>query len=245
MRRKSLFAATVIALSMLAVASSALAVTEDKLVDVSGGSTIPAGRDLHFVGWVELNAVNGTGGMKCHVTVVATVTGNTGTTAHIKAITADTSKCTGTGFFTLLGCNELTSHLATATDAKGEHIWDVTATEKDFEVFNVEKEIVEGKEVNKQMVVHLRPKGACVLAGAEITMTIPSITLKPLNTTDKAAATNTLGNLGATAATGEAIAGVEVSGTGKAHTPGSELAVLVSGEFELTDADRCTWKFAA
>jgi hypothetical protein len=236
--KKSLFAVTAMALAMLAFAASAMAVTEDKLVHVSTGTTIPAGRELTGNGWAQFLATNGTGGMKCHVTSSIVTTGTTGTTGHVKSFNPVTSKCTGSGFFSFQGCNELTSDTTTNTSPHGStnYIWDATATKNDFSIFNT---------IDPHMVLHFKPKGSCVLNGSEITLTFTEITLSPLNTTNKRVVTNTAGNLGNTAATGEPIAGWELEGIGIAHIGGSEVEVKATGEFELTAADRCTWKFAA
>lgn len=231
--KKSLFAVAAMALPMMGIASPAMGVTQDKLVHVETGTTIPANREMHLVGWARF-----TGGMKCHVTATVVATGTTGTTGHVKTFTVpDTTKCTGEGFFTFQGCNELSSHTATTTNASGVHDWDVTATTNDADV---------SRTAPNQMVLHLKPKGSCVFAGSEITLTFGSITLKPLRTNPNFITTGTTGNQihETTAATGEQIAGFEISGTGTAHTPPGTVNTEASGELELTEADRCTWKFA-
>ena len=234
--KKSLLAVTAAALATMVFASSAMAVNEDKLVDVSTGAVIPENRELHLVGWAAFEDHSGNG-MRCHVTSVIKVTGNTGKTAHVRTFTVpDTTKCTGTGAFSFGNCNELVSHSTTTTNALGVHDWDITATENDADV---SKPAGTG-----EMVLHLKPKGTCFLQNQEVTLTFPSITLNPLKTGNTGTGTGNLDKLGGTALTGEPIAGVEISGTGKADILGG-LTITATGELELTSPDICTWKFAA
>jgi hypothetical protein len=235
--RRSLLAIAATALATMAFASSAMAVTEDKVVHVTTGATIPAGEELQFTGWASFT-VPGLASYKCDVTSTVAATGTTGTTGHVKVFTTNTS-CTGTGFAT--GC-QIETHESTPTNGAGEHVWDVTATENDFDVFNNDPNHDGGK-----IVLHIKYKNEglfCALRGTETTLTFDSITLKPFKTGSRVV-TDTFNKLGETAATGDPIAGVELSGVGTLDTePGDTDEVVVAGELELVEGDRCTWKFA-
>jgi len=218
MRTKmSLIAAAAMALALMGFASSAMAATDGVVRDVTNNEIIPLNHELHFVGWARFGS--GSGGMKCHVTAIAKATVSNGTTGQVTNFSIpDTTKCTGDGglaFCTLTGdqVTNLPYHL--------------TATPTDF-------------DVTGNIVIHNQFGGFCPLS--EVTLEFSEITLKPLNTTNKRAVTNTAGNLGNTAAAGEPIAGVELSGSGSSPQVG---AITAEGELELTAPDRCTWKLAS
>jgi hypothetical protein len=226
--KKSLLALAVMALTLMGVASSAMGATDGVLRDTPGGGIIEENRELHAVGWASFIEEGGPHGITCHVTSVVKVTGSTGTTGHVSNFTVpNTKNCTGTGEFT--GCifNSVTAKTTP---------WHVTVTPTDFDVTPPA-----GKEIEVEISV------SGFLCPPVVVLTLPSVTLRPLKTgTD--GVTGTAGNLGKakTIAAGEAIAGVELEGKGKAHiTPSGTVNAVVSGELELTAPDRCTWKIAA
>lgn len=225
---KSLIALAALALALTAFASSAMAATDGVLRDTPGGGIIEEGRELHGVGWASFTEEGGPHGITCHVTSVIKVTGSTGTTGHVSNFSVpNTKNCTGSGEFS--GC------IFNSVTAKNTP-WHVTVTPTDFDVTPPA-----GKEIEIEISV------SGFLCPPVVTLTLPSVTLRSLKTgTD--GVTGTAGNLakGKTTAAGEAIAGVELEGKGKAHiTPTGTVNAVVAGELELTAPDRCTWKIAS
>jgi hypothetical protein len=235
--KKSLLTLAVLALAMMGLASSAMA-SGGVVRDVKTNELIPVGRELHLVGWAKFE--NGLGGFECHVTSIIKTTANEvtgvneGNTAHVTTFTVpDTTKCKGSGF---VGPCELETHNSTTTGAKNEETWDVTATKEDFDV-----KPFHGATV---LTIHekFKTNAFCAFSGEEITLTFSEITLTPLKT-GKREVTNTANTLGETAKPGEEIAGVKISGKGTLDTAnGGKDEIEATGELELTEADRCTWK---
>jgi hypothetical protein len=236
--KKSLLTLAVTALAMMGFASSAMA-EAGHIRDVQTGLPPAEGREFHFVGWTKFETAIAS--LECHVTAVLVATGTEGRTGHIKTYTVpDTNKCKATG--ALAGC-KLTKHEATTTGPNGEETWDVTATKEDFDL------------TSSTGVIVIHDKFEGFLCPTEVTLTTEeSITLRPLKTTNKHAATNTLGNLGETAKSGEPIAGVEfhipksvkhtadITNSVGGH---SKEEITTNGELELTEPDRCTWELIA
>jgi hypothetical protein len=227
MRTKmSLIAAAAMALALMGFASSALAATDGVVRDVTDNSIIPENRELHFVGFARFDVPSVGANYRCHVTSVVKITGATGTTGHVKVFTVpDKTKCTGGG--TLANCT-LT---AFSNNTEGATPWHVTATPTDF-------------DVTGNIVINNTFGGPfCLVSGSSATLTFSAITLKPLKTGANGA-TGTANHLGTTAAAGEPIAGAEIEGTGTVSGAVSGEA-KASGELELTEPDRCTWKLAS
>jgi hypothetical protein len=228
--KKSLIALAAMAIALMGFASTAMAVVDGKIRDVTSTSTeIPNNQELHFVGAAKFsNTSTPPESHECHVTLVVKTTALGGSTGQVTNFTIpNTANCTGTGVYN--GCT-LTSHSTTNLP------YAVTTTATDFDVTGT-------------IVIHHVFSGCIV---EKTTLTFSGITLKPLSTTNKAAATNTAGNLGDTAtagtssADGHAISGVELSGTGQGHATvfGFESSenVTLSGKLELSEAaNRCTW----
>lgn len=229
--KKGLLALAVMAIAMMGFSSSATAAEGGEVRDVNN-DPIEEGKIVHYEGWA---AFDGTGSFTCHVT--ATTEAVTATTGYVTQFTVpNTEQCTGT--FPLGSC-KLKSHESTTTSSEGKETWALTATKGDFDV----------KPTNgaTKLVIHEEFEGLfCPLAGEEITLTFDEITLKPLNTENKRQVTNTAGNLGDTAALGDPISGIEISGTGKLDTEdGEEHDITATGELEVTGEDLCTWKLVA
>jgi hypothetical protein len=230
---KVLLAFAMAALALTAFASSAMA--QGQIRDVEGvHKTIENGRTLHLIGWAEFaDEAVPANGYKCDVTAILHTDVEGGTTGTITEFTIpDTTKCEGTGI--LKGC-VLTAHQSTNLP------WHVTTTTvpPDFD-------ITEGN-----IVIHNTFKaGTCepvFLLGraTEATLTFTKgITARPVKTGTEVN-TGTSNTLGATAALGDPIAGIELSGKGIAHIKfehGEQTPeVNVTGKLELTPPDRCTW----
>jgi|GEM_PF-3538964 len=227
--KKSLLAVAATALALMGVVSSASAATDGVIRDTPGGGIIEDGRELHGVGWASFTGESEPHGIKCHATSVVKVTGSTGTTGHVSNFSVpNTNNCTGTGIF-VTGC---TFKSVTSKNLP----WHLTVTPTDFDVT---------PPAGKEIEVEISVMG--FMCPPTVIVKLPSVTLKPLKTgTDKV--TGTAGNLaeGKTTAAGEAIAGVELEGKGKAQMePFGTINVTVAGEFELTAPDRCTWKITS
>jgi hypothetical protein len=223
--KKSLIVLAAMAIALTGFASSALAATDGVVRDVTDNSLIPENRELHFIGFFRFD-VPSVANFRCHVTTIVKITGATGTTGHVKTFTVpDFTKCTGGG--TLANCT--LSSFSTNTETGSP--WHVTATPTDFDV------------TGNIIISNTFASSFCLLSGKSVSLTFSSITLKPLKTGSNGA-TGTFNHLGTTAAAGEPIAGVEIEGTGTAEG-GVSGEVKASGELELTEADRCTWKLAS
>jgi hypothetical protein len=227
--KKGLIALAAMAIAMMGLASTAMAV-DGKIRDVTSTSTeIPNARELHFVGSAKFSNANmpTPDSYECHVTSVVKTTALGGSTGQVtKFEIPNTANCKGTGVFQ--GCT-LTSHSTTNLP------YSVTTTATDFDVTGT-------------IVIHNTYSGCLV---EKATLTFSTITLKPLKTGTETV-TGTSGRLGTTAAAGtssadgDPIAGVELSGTGVADITalGFETSenVTASGNLELSEAaDRCTW----
>jgi len=231
--KKSMLALAVAAMATMAFASSAMA-TDGKFRDVSGTAEMGANRELHAVGWVSF-VTSAPSSYQCHVTaIVKSTNASTGTLTKFDA--PDTTKCTGTGVFN--GC-KLKAHEPTNLP------WHVTVTDN-------------GRiDITGNIVIHLK-YSSCL--APEVTLTFEEIQLTPLATGERAV-TGTSNKLGGTAVLNEPIAGFEVDGSKVDEVPGpvtpgtahvkdifggekTEEAIL-TGELELTEADRCTWEISA
>jgi hypothetical protein len=223
---KSLIAVAATALALMGFASSAMAATDGVLRDVTTGAIIPENHELHGIGWEEFTSSIGNVG--CHMTSVIKATGSTGTTGSVTNFSIpDLTKCTYTNI--LSGC-KLT---ANTTDNLP---YQVTVTPTDFDVT--------GSILLTQTWAVSSGSGSCPIAGNN-TITATEMTLKPLKTGTRLV-TNTSGHLGETAGQNEPIAGVEMSGSAVLHTAFfGNVALTVTGELELTEPDRCTWKISA
>jgi hypothetical protein len=214
--KKNLLAMAVTAIALMGFASSAMAATDGVIRDTTNGNIIPSGTTLHMIGFTKFTAAPGS--YECHKTITIEVTGTEGKTGDVKQmLIPDLTKCVGTGF--LAGCklkSQETKNLP----------YHVTVTPTDLDVTN------NTLLVNKY--------SSCLIA--EQTLEFKEVTLKPLKT-GTTAATGTNGNLGTTAANGEAIAGFEYSANATVN-PGN-IAAIITGEFELTSPERCTYKLAA
>jgi hypothetical protein len=214
--KKSLLAMAVTALALMGFASSSMAATDGVIKDTNG-SLIANGATLHAVGFAKFTA--SVGSFQCHVTGTIEATGATGTTGDVKQFNVpNLANCTGTGF--LAGCilvHQTTTNLP----------YHVTVTPTDL-------------DVTGSIVLHNHYSN-CIITEQTLTFS-EGITLTPLKTgTD--VVTGTSGKLGTTAAVGDEIAGVEISGNGTVNPGG--LAVTASGKLELTSPERCTYKLAA
>jgi hypothetical protein len=221
--KKSLLALVVLALAMMGLASSAMAATDGVLRDVTTNGIIPENKELHLVGWAAFAETANSGNkFECHVSSVVKTVGATGTEGSVTSFgIPNTSHCTGHGL--LAGCTLSSS----TTDNLPYH---ATVTPTDLDVTGT-------------IVITNTFAGAfCPITGNK-SLTFSEITLKPLGTVSKHAVTNTAGNLGTTAAAGEGISGVELSGAG---TLDPSTAITASGELEISEAtERSTWKIAA
>jgi hypothetical protein len=221
---KGLLAVAAMALALMGFASSAMAATDGVLRDVLTNGIIPENRELHSVGYMKFTS--SIGSTECHVTSIIKTSGTAGTSGNMTNYSIpDLTKCTFTG--TLAGC-KLT---ASATDNLP---YGVTVTPTDFDVT--------GSILLTETWAN--GSGSCPIAGSN-TLTATELTLKPLKTGTRVV-TDTSGHLGETAGQNEPIAGVEMSGSMVLHTAFfGNVALTISGEFELTEPDRCTWKISA
>jgi hypothetical protein len=232
--KKSMLAGAVTALALMGLASSATASGGVVRHVVSPNGIVPSGTKTHYAGWAKF--ASGSGSYQCHVTSASEATGIAGNTALVTQFTVpDTTKCTGGGFAS--GC-QLETHSTTAGGkiVSATNPLHITATPTDFDVTDPS---------GGKIVLHNKYKGFCLLSGSEVTLTFSSITLKPLETGTPDPVTGTAGRLdqGNTAETGDPIVGVEIEGTGELHRPGVVGEhVVASGELEITDVNRCTWK---
>jgi hypothetical protein len=214
--KKSLLALAMTALALMGFASSAMAATDGKVVDVTNAAFSPVGRVFHYVGWAKFTTARGS--FECHVTATSVLsTTTTGTVTGFNV--PDTTKCTGTGF--IAGCKLKAGHQSTNLP------YHLTVTPTDF-------------DVSGNIVIDSPLEGFLC---PNITLTFTENTLDPLSTVNKKAATGTNGNLGDPAAAGVPISGVKITGVGvSAGGPFGNEAATASGELELTTEDRCTWK---
>lgn len=210
--KKSLLPLAVLAFAMMGLASSAMAAEDGSLKDVTTGANPPLNHETSFSGFAKFET--GGTGTECDSTAVLKATVANGTTGTTTFVPSTGSGCKSFG--ALAGCT-VTSIEVTNTP------YHVTVTPTDF-------------DVTGNIILHNHYSG--FLCPATVTIEFTEITLKPLKTgTD--IITNTGNRLGTTAATGEPIAGVELSGTGSS----SLGAVTASGKMEIsTAADRDTYK---
>jgi hypothetical protein len=194
---------------------------KEVLADVNG-TPISNGTKLHLVGWAKLETL-GTG-IECHVTATYEATGTEGKTGNVTAFSLETATCHGFGSI-YNGCkvtSDAVKNLPYAVKTT-KTLLDITAT---------------------NIIVESILSG-CVNTNVTFTNLYleEGVKLEPLKTGTRTV-TNTSGHLGTTAATGEAIAGVELSGEGTAENNLGELAVEASGELELTSPERCTYRLS-
>jgi len=236
--KKSMLALAVAAMATMAFASSAMA-TDGKFRDVTGTAEMGVNRELHAVGWAKFTTAKGS--YTCHVTSIVKSSSSSSTSASTGTVTKfdvpDTTKCTGTGL--LNGC-KLKAH-------KPENLpWHVTVTDN-------------GRiDITGNIVIHIE-YSSCL--APTVTLTFDEIQLTALGTKNKRTVTGTENRIGDTAALNEEIAGFEIDSSkvdevpgpvtkGTAHVKdpfGGETTeeATPTGEFELTDADRCTWEISA
>jgi hypothetical protein len=194
-----------------------MAVTDGVVRDVSDNSMIWLRHEVRLKGWTRFGSE--AGGTTCHSESIATATNSNGTTGNASFLVPSVSSTACTS--EIPGCT-LTSVQVTNSP------YHLTVTPTDF-------------DVTGSIVIHNQYTGTfCFFK--EITVEFSEITVKPLNTTNKRIVTNTGNNLGNTAAAGEPISGVEISGSGTSPQVGK---VEASGELEITGADRCTWKIGS
>jgi hypothetical protein len=215
--RKSLIATAAMALAMMGLASSAMAATDGVIRDVTTNGIVPLNHETRFKGWARFGSESG--GTKCHSESVAKATNSTGTTGTASFVVPSVAATACT--------SEIPGCTLTAVEVTNSP-YHMTVTPTDI-------------DVTGNIVIHNKYTGTfCFFK--EITIEFSSITLKPLNTTNARSVTNTNNKIGNTAAAGEPIAGVELSGTGTSPQVGK---VEATGEMEVTGADLCTWKIAA
>ena len=227
--KKSMLALAVAAMATMAFASSAMA-TDGVFRHVTGTTEMPANRELHMIGWMRF-FTTAKGSYECHVTlIVKSTNASTGTVTSFTV--PDTTKCTGTGL--LNGC-KLKAHEPTNLP------YHVTVTDN-------------GRlDITGNIVFHLK-YSSCL--APEVTLTFSEIQLTPLATGVRTV-TGANNKLGGTAALNEAIAGFEIdsSSTDEGTKPGTAHikdlfggekteAITLPGEFEFTEADRCTWEIS-
>lgn len=215
--KKSLLGLAVLAFAMMGFASSAMAATDGVLRDVTTNEIVPLNHETVFKGWAKFSS--SIGGTTCHSKSVAKATNALGTEGTASFEVPNVANCTNEG--------GLASCTLTSVEVKNSP-YKLTVTPTDF-------------DVTGNIVLHNHYTG--FLCPPEVTVEFSAVTLKPLGTTSKHAATNTAGNLGTTAAAGEGISGVELEGSGTSPQAGN---ITAGGELEIESAtDRCTWKIAA
>jgi hypothetical protein len=226
--KKSLLALAVAATAAMAFASPAMA-TDGVLRDVGGGTApIAENTVLHLIGWTKFSTPNAS--FECHVTWSIKAVGTSGTTGSVTSYTIpDTTKCTKTGGWNTCAVK---SH-----EAKNLP-YHATITDN-------------GRvDITGNIQIHSTYSG-CVIKTT--LLTIQEIQLTPLATGTRAV-TGTEGKLGGTAALNEAIAGFEIdgfTGGGEVHMEdifggkSTEPFTSLTGEFELTSPERCTYEITA
>jgi hypothetical protein len=218
--KKSLLAFAMIALAMTAFASSAMATT-GFLRNVNDNSKIPAGHELHFVGWMRLLESPGNQ-IDCQANFTVKAETEGGATGHVtQQAVPNLSFCEAKG--ARKGC-VVTEHQSRKLP------WLFTTTTTNFSVA--------GMEINDKY------KSCPIFAPlTESTLRFLELNLTPL----KEGTTpiwGTEGHLGEKANPGEPIAGVRSEGVAEQELKpgGVGTTVIYAGEFELTSADRSKWK---
>jgi hypothetical protein len=223
--KKSLLAIAAMALSLMGFASSASAATDGVIRDVTTNAIIPAGTELHAVGFAKFSS--GFGNFECHVTANIKATGAAGTTGEVTNFSIpNTANCTGSG--ALAGC---TLKSDTITNLP----WNATVTPPGGSIPAGDLDITDPSNI----VIDNEFSGG-FFCPSSLTLTFPSITLTPLKTGTTQVTGGTSAVLGGTAALNDPIAGVEISGSGTSPLG----SVTASGQLELTSPGRCTWKIA-
>jgi hypothetical protein len=229
---KGLLVLAALALALMGFASSALAAEDGVLRDVTTEEIIPEGTELHATGWAKFEG--GAGTVECHVTSVIKAAGATGSTGEVTNFSPDITHCRFTSF--LQPC----SITATSTANLPYHAT-VTAPEPETRPAG-DIDITAGSKGPIELVQTFAGT-FCPIRGVN-KVTTEKITLRPLKTGTRIV-TNTGNHLGLTAELNEPIAGMEMSATGFLDTPsGGKEAITISGELELTEASRCTWRIA-
>ncbi len=233
--KKSLLALVVLALAMTGLASSAMAATDGVIRDVTTNEIIPENHELHAIGWAKFSS--SLGSFECHVTSIVKATKNTeglqGRTGDVTNFSIpNTANCTGHG-----GLAECKLKKDTITNLP----WHATATPPSETNPAGDIDITPGTAGN--IVIDNEFEGG-FLCPAKVELVFTAITLTPLKTGTTAitggASPGHLG--GGTAALNDPIAGIEISGKGTSPQVGE---ITASGELELTEPDRCTWKIAS
>jgi len=226
---KAFFGVAAVGLALMGFASSVSAATDGVVRDVTTNGIIPENRELHFVGWIRTDNMDS---LKCHMTMTFKATGTAGNTGSITNFTFTTPfNCTFSG--ALSGCaltssttESLPSHVTVTPPGEGIPGGDLDVTGS-----------VVFTQTYSGLLCPFAPKNK------DMSVSLGSLTLKPLKT--GSGGTNTP-KLGGTAGTSEPIAGFELSGVGAFRKSGEEGETLItmSGQLELAEADRCTWKIA-
>jgi hypothetical protein len=216
---KGLFVLAMATMVASTFASSAMAF-DAKIRDHVGTDEIPWGRVVHLVGWTKFSGASGS--YACHTS--ASVEASSAAVGWVRAFTIpDMAKCGGTGLFN--ACRL-----------------------KSYRVTNLPyRQTVEEKARD-------RVSGTIWLDGEfedcfakNMTLTVGDVEPKMLKAGRRIVA-GTSNHLGARAAPKEVIAGFKVSGaSSRADIEDifggkSEAEVVVSGEYELTKPDCCTWE---
>ena len=226
--KKSLLALVAAAIATMALASSAMA-TDGVLRDHVGTEPIKENTVLHLVGWTKFTTANGS--FECHRTWNIKAVGNAGSTGEVTAFTIpDTTKCTNSGAYA--GCKVKTHETKNLP-------YHVTVTDN-------------GRiDITGKIQIYSEYSN-CLMKSTLLTFEEIQLTPKKTGTTVPAP-TGTENKLGATAALNETIAGFEIGGltAGPIHIvnifggESTENITGLTGEFELTSPQRCTYEITA
>jgi hypothetical protein len=228
---KGVLVLAVVALALTGLASSAIA--QDGVIrDVADENIILEGTELHSFGWWKFEGAAGSA--KCHATLAIRAVGSTGSTGEVTSFVPDITHCAFTGF--LSGC----SITGTVTEDLPYH---ATVTAPEFGGRPAgDIDITQGTSGPIELVQTFAGP-FCPIRGVN-RVTTSAMTLTPLRT-GTGAVTNTTGHLGTAAGFNEAIAGVQLTAAGTLDTPNGQETITISGELELTEAQRCTWRIAS
>lgn len=227
---KGLLAVAATALALMGLASSAMAAPHGVIRDVTPpNGIIPANRVLHAVGWARFTSAIGSA--TCHVTSNIQTEGATGSLGNVTNFSIpNVANCSFSGL--IAGCS-LTSSV---TDNLN---YPATVTPPGVGIPAGDIDVTGNIRITQTFSGFF-----CPIAGAN-NITASAMTLIPLKTGTNGA-TGTSNHLGGAAALNEPIAGVSLSGSATLDRPnGEQVALTISGELELTEPDRCTWKISA
>lgn len=225
---KGLLAMVAMALALTGFASSAIA-ADGVVRDVSSNVIIPENRELHSVGWAKFQGE--VGSATCHVTSIIKAVGTTGTSGNVTNFSIpDVTKCSFSGL--IAGCT-----ITSSTTDNLPYSSTVTAPGTGIPAGDF--------DVTGSILLTQTFAGAfCPIAGNN-KITASAMTLTPLGAGTRTV-TNTAGHLGVAAVLNEGIAGVSLSGSATLDKPnGTSEPVTITGELEVTEADRGTWKIAS